>query len=186
MEGPLGTPRHWGRNLAIWPPDPSLCLPDAPPGMELEERSGLCTDAPAEAGTRHVPGCLPRGQQDVLITGGSEGAQTALSWARSQQMLVSEKSRSRKGRGCPPRGSPEKGQEAGAQARQRDAQEGFLEEGPPTPKLEEHTVPTGSRAPSRPRGGGEVCAAVRAPSPGEVSGVGGPVGETEEVSVGRA
>lgn len=36
----------------------------------------------------------------------------------------------------------------GTQAQQRDAQEGFLEEGSPPPKLEEHTVQTGGGAPS--------------------------------------
>lgn len=38
-------------------------------------------------GLRHVPGCLPQHQQNILITGGFYVAQTALSWPWSQRML---------------------------------------------------------------------------------------------------
>lgn len=78
----------------------------------------------------------------------------------------------------------------GTQAQQRDAQEGFLEEGSPPQKLEEHTVQAGGGAPAGCREEVRcvqllVSGSCGGPTPGEVSGVGGPMRGTEDLSVGR-
>lgn len=183
VEGPRRTPRHWSSDLAIWSPGPPAVPPRCPSWNENSRSSPVSAQMHPPRPGRARPWLPPSGPAEHFnnrrIGSGSDSSE--LGTVTEDAGCLRSQAAGREG-AAPTCRSPDQGQAAEAQAQLRGAQEGFLEEGSPPPKLEEHTVQPGGGAPSSPWGGGEGCAApgpkavVEAPSPGEVSGVGGPMG----------